>query len=252
MKTSTDAIGARDAADPPVPLRLSIIIPVRNEAHALAIQESTLLALRNRGHEVIVVDGGSLDRSVEIARRFATHVLVTPPGRARQMNAGADVASGAILLFLHADVLLPSGDFTDWLPSPESGGAPIWGCFPVRLDSPKRLYRLIAAGINVRAHATGVVSGDQALWVRRDCFERMGGFAEILLMEDIELSKRLRKQGPPVSCRSPVTVSARRWKQGHPIRLVIRMWILRIAYACGVPPQYLVGFYDRSYPRDWS
>lgn len=250
MKAEAHPARVHDRPTLPQSLRLSIIMPVRNEAHALVRQESTLLGLRNQGAEVIVVDGGSQDASVRIARRMATSVLRSPPGRARQMNAGARVATGDILVFLHADVLLPPGDIVDWLPTQHLGNLPVWGFFPVRLDSPEWLYRLIAAGINVRARAAGIVSGDQALWVRRDCFETVGGFSDIPLMEDIEFARRLNKRCPPAAARVPVCVSARRWKRGHPVRLVLRMWALRVAYAFGVPPRHLVGHYDRSYPRE--
>ena len=243
MKGPAASRSARD-------LRLSVIMPVRNEARALIRQKDALRPLLQKGHEVIVVDGESEDESLAIARSFATAVLESPPGRACQMNAGARHATGDILLFLHADVMLPTGVPGDWLPPLAADPVSLWGFFPVRLAPPGRLYRLIAFGINLRARLTHVVSGDQGLWVRRDGFERVGGYAPLPLMEDIELSKRLRKMAPPCPALSPVSVSARRWDQGHPVRLVLRMWALRVAYACGVHPRHLVARYDPGYPRE--
>ena len=238
----------RDRADPPAAPRLSIIMPVRNEERALAIQETALAPLCRLGHEVIVVDGGSRDESIQVASRFATRVVMSRPGRAWQMNAGARAASGAILIFLHADTLLPPGDFPLWLLPVDRGPSPVWGFFPVRLDSADPIYRLIETGINLRARLTRIATGDQALWVLREYFEQLGGFAEIPLMEDIEFSRRLRKEAAPTILGARVSVSVRRWILEHPIRLILRMWLLRMAYACGVPPRRLTAFYDRTYP----
>ncbi len=232
------------------PPPLSIIVPVRNDAVALAGHASSLAAWRDRECEIIIVDGMSRDDSADVARRCATHLIESRPGRARQMNAGARLARSDWLCFLHADARLPEGSLEWWI---EGGALPKraeWGCFRLRFDSDRLLYRLIAAGINGRARLTGIVSGDQALWVRRECFERMGGFPEIPLMEDIEISKRLRPLGPPLILPGPVLTTTRRFEQVRPVRLVLQMWRLRIAYALGVSPARLVAHYDPDYPRE--
>ncbi len=235
-----------DRVNPP----LSIVVPVRNDGAALAGLAPALLAWRDRGCEIIVVDGQSRDDSAAVARRCATHFIESPPGRARQMNAGARKARSEWLCFLHADARLPVGSLEGWLggrPFPEQAE---WGCFSLRFDSDRLAYRLIAAGINGRTRRTGIVSGDQALWVRRECFERVGGFPEIPLMEDIEISKRLQALGPPLILPGPVLTTTRRFEQVRPLRLVLRMWRLRIAYAMGVSPARLVAQYDPDYPRE--
>jgi rSAM/selenodomain-associated transferase 2 len=229
---------------------LSIIIPVRNDREALLGLEASLAAWRGRGCEIIVVDGMSRDDSAEIARRCATCCIETRPGRARQMNAGARIAQSDWLCFLHADVRLSEGSLDAWLGEgvlPERAG---WGCFRLGFETDRLTYRLIAAGINGRARLTGIVSGDQALWVKREWFARIGGFPEIPLMEDIEISKRLRRLAPPCIRSGPVWVSARRYERHRPWRLVFRMWRLRIAYALGASPARLVSHYDPDYPND--
>ncbi len=234
------------SAPPP----LSIIVPVRNDGMALAGLVPSLVDWRARGCEILVVDGQSHDDSVEVARRCATHLIESRPGRARQMNEGARRATSDWLCFLHADSRLPDGSLDGWIgrrPLPEQAN---WGCFRLRFDSDRLTYRLIAAGINGRTRRAGIVTGDQALWIRRTCFEQVGGFPDIPLMEDIEISKRLQALGPPLILPGPVLAATRRFEEVRPFRLVLRMWRLRIAYAMGVTPARLVAHYDPNYPRE--
>jgi len=201
-----------------------------------------LASLRARGHEVIVVDGGSNDGSVALARAGADRVLVETPGRARQMNRGAAVAQGEVLVFLHADSRLPSATDTLIRAALASAGAG-WGWFDVRLSHPGWLYQLIAGSMNWRARLTRVCTGDQTLFVRRDLFERVGGFPAIALMEDVAMSKRLRRSGRPALPAAKVRASSRRWQENGVVSTVLFMWKLRLLYFIGVAPEKLLQQY---------
>ena len=195
------------------PSALSIVMPVFDEAERMAVALAALAPLRERdGAELIVVDGGSRDASVARCAGLADRVIAAPRGRARQMNAGAAAARGDALLFLHADTALPPGApaaIADAL----SGHA--WGRFDVRIDSPRRLLRVVAAMMNLRSRWSGIATGDQALFVRHELFERVGGFPELPLMEDVAISRRLKRHGQPACLRARVTTSGRRWdRQG--------------------------------------
>jgi len=220
--------------------RITFVVPALNEAAGVVAALQALAPLRARGHEVIVVDGGSEDGTAELARPLADRVLTAPRGRALQMNAGARAASGASLVFLHADVRLPEG--ADRLVLEALAGRS-WGRFDVELDSPRALLALVGAMMNLRSRLTGIATGDQALFVRRDLFEAVGGYAQIPLMEDIELSARLRRSGPAACLRARVRVSARRWEAHGALRTIILMWRLRLAYFLGADPARLAGRY---------
>jgi rSAM/selenodomain-associated transferase 2 len=219
-------------------VRLSIVVPVLDEADHL----ETLLAELARhcpGAEVVVADGGSRDGSVEIAARAPGVRLVSSGrGRARQMNAGAAAATGEVLLFLHADTRLPPGA-AEAVRRALANPAVVYGRFNVGFDRPGAAFRLIAALMNLRSRLTGICTGDQAIFVGRAAFERLGGYPEIALMEDIELARRLKRVGrlAPVGLR--VTTSARRWEQNGVARTVVLMWTLRLLYLCGVGPERL-------------
>ncbi len=221
---------------------LSIIVPVLNEAPRLPALLANLAA-RCGEAEAIIVDGGSTDGSAEVARAAGwARVLATPAGRARQMNAGAAAAAGEVLLFLHADTLLPdsaSDDIRAALADPEVVG----GRFDVRLDHPGRLYRAVEALMNVRSRWSGIWTGDQAVFVRRAVFRRLGGFADIPLMEDVEFTRRLKRAGRGACLRSRVITSARRWERDGPARTILLMWALRFLYRAGVPPVRLHRWY---------
>jgi rSAM/selenodomain-associated transferase 2 len=217
--------------------RLSIVVPVLNEAGEVAPRLETLAPLRSRGSELIVVDGGSTDATGELARPLADQFIRTPRGRAVQMNAGAMRSRGEILLFLHLDTALPP-DADRLIHSAIDSGA-AWGRFDVRIEGAHPILWLIARMMNLRSRLTGIATGDQAVFVRRGTFEQLGGYPEILLMEDIALSKRLRHIGRPACLRERVRTSGRRWESGGVFRTIWLMWRLRAAYALGADPSLL-------------
>lgn len=220
--------------------RITIVVPVLNEAEGIVRALQALEPLRARGHEVIVVDGGSDDRTPELARPLADRVVAAPRGRARQMNAGARIAAGDALVFVHADARLPQ-DAERMVR--EALAARLWGRFDVRLDSPRALLALVGAMMNLRSRLSGIATGDQAIFVRREVFERLGGYAEIPLMEDVELSARLRRLGRPACLRARVLVSARRWQAHGALRTILLMWCLRLVYFLGADPARLAARY---------
>jgi len=215
---------------------VSIIIPVLNEAALLGGQSMYLTQLRTSS-ELRIVDGGSLDASAALAKSITPHVICTEPGRALQMNAGAEGSKADYLLFLHADTVLPE-NFASFVVALNTV-RPDWGFFPVRLVPESVALSVVARFMNWRSKLTGVATGDQAIFVRRELFEAMKGYAEIPLMEDVELSKRLRKSGRPFIWRSSVRTSSRRWRQRGVFRTVLLMWELRLLYFFGVSPQRL-------------
>lgn len=225
-------------------MKISIVMPALNEGEGLRGAINALRHLRANGHELIVVDGGSTDETLVIAEQSADRVVRSARGRALQMNAGAAVASGDILLFLHADTLLPIGAdrlIIDGLA--KSGRA--WGRFDVRLADRHPLLRLIARMMNWRSRLTGIMTGDQALFVRRSLFERVGGYPEIALMEDIELSKQLKREGRPLCLKARVLTSSRRWRRHGIVRTMLQMWGLRLAWFLGADAGRLARRYYR-------
>jgi rSAM/selenodomain-associated transferase 2 len=225
------------------PVRISIIIPTLNEAAAIVQALQRLQPMRARGHEVIVVDGGSRDATGALATGLADHILRAPRGRARQMNAGAQAASGEVLLFLHADTQLPEaadGLILDGLKDMRRG----WGRFDVVIRGKHPLLPLIAASMNLRSRLTSVCTGDQCLFMRREVFLRVGGYPPIDLMEDIALCKRLRQIARPLILTPAVTTSGRRWEKHGVWRTMLLMWWLRLRYFFGTPPARLQRIYD--------
>jgi rSAM/selenodomain-associated transferase 2 len=221
--------------------RLSIIVPVLNEAGCVAASLDALAPLRARGHELIVVDGGSRDASVALSRERADAVLESAPGRAGQMNAGAARARGEVLLFLHADTRLPARADAAVLQAAARGA--LWGRFDVRIKGRSPMFPLIAALMNRRSRWSGIATGDQAMFVQRALFERLGGFKDQPLMEDIELSRRLRAVAPPACLRDRVLTSGRRWEQHGVWRTIMLMWRLRWRYWRGDSPEALAKAY---------
>ncbi|MDZ7851106.1 MAG: TIGR04283 family arsenosugar biosynthesis glycosyltransferase [Halomonas sp.] len=216
--------------------KLSIIIPTLNEAGTI---ETLLFELRScqagdekdcceAGVEVVVVDGGSHDDTIARARPMASKIIVTAPGRARQMNAGAREARGPLLLFLHADTRLPEG--ADRLVERALSGAHCWGRFDIRLEGRHPILPVIAAAMNLRSRLTGIATGDQALFMTRDAFDAVGGFPDQPLMEDIEISCRLKRLSPPACLRDKVISSGRRWDQNGAWATIRLMWQLRWRY----------------------
>lgn len=221
-------------------MKISVIIPVLNEESTIA---STVESVKSLGPaEVIVVDGGSADRTREISERFGATVLSSPRGRARQMNRGAREAKGDIFLFLHADTRLPSSaldDVQSALRDPRFAG----GRFDVTLDGNRWILGVIGNLISLRSRLTKVATGDQAIFVRRAVFERIGGFPDIPLMEDIAFSRALKRKGKVACLRSRVITSARRWEIDGVWRTVFRMWTLKLLFLAGISPVRLKRFY---------
>jgi rSAM/selenodomain-associated transferase 2 len=217
---------------------LSIILPVFNEASRIAATLQMLAPFRQRGAEVIVVDGGSEEDTPDIAYDHADRVLIAPRGRAGQMNAGASVAQGYILLFLHADTWLPPDADTLILHGPGREQS-VWGHFNIEIEGQHRLLPLIARLINTRARATGIVSGDQAMFMTREAFIQVGGFPPIALMEDIAMSQKLKEISPPLCLNASVLVSGRGWDDQGVWNTIWRRWRLRLSYRLGADPAEL-------------
>lgn len=220
---------------------IAIVVPVLDEAGGVAATLDALAPLRRRGCEVIVVDGGSTDATVELAATRADAVLSAPRGRARQMNAGAAASRAEALLFLHADTRLPA--CADRLVRAALDRGALWGRFDVRISGRPFMLRVVAAAMNARSRLTGIATGDQAIFVRREVFERIGGFPEQPLMEDVEISRRLRTRSAPACLRERVTTSGRRWERRGVWRTIWVMWRLRWRYWLGESPDALAEAY---------
>lgn len=222
--------------------RLSIIMPVLDEGEAIAGALDALAELRGLGVEVIVADGGSQDATVQRARLRADHVIAAPRGRALQMNAGATKASGDVLLFLHADTRLPREAerlVLDGLARSRHD----WGRFDVTIAGRHPMLRMIAFMMNLRSRITGIATGDQAIFVKREAFREAGGFPEIPLMEDLALSKELKRTSRPLCLRERAITSGRRWETRGVFRTMVLMWWLRLAYFFGADPARLARRY---------
>jgi rSAM/selenodomain-associated transferase 2 len=228
---------------------VSVIIPALNEAATIV---ATIRSARAAGaDEVIVADGGSRDGTPDAARQVADAVVVSLPGRARQMNAGARGATGKIFLFLHADTMLPEGSIASVREETEKNGV-LGGAFCVRLGvSPgapplrRAALHLTSRMINVRSRLFRAYTGDQAIFLRRDVFETIGAYPEIPLMEDVELSRRLTKRGKTALLPARVQTSARRWETHGTLRTILLMWGLRLSYLLGLSPGRCAEIYDR-------
>lgn len=232
------------AADQP---KLSVIIPALNEAAAITATLQALQPLRGRGHEVIVVDGGSSDLTIELSRPLTNRVIQARAGRATQMRAGAAVASGSVLWFLHADTVAPADAdrlIIQALRHTRAG----WGRFDVQLSQTRLLLRCVAWMMNQRSRLSGIATGDQGLFVTRRAYDDTGGFPEIPLMEDIAFSRTLRQRGRPASIRQPLVSSPRRWLAQGALCTILRMWALRLAYFLGVSPERLAAYYSPHQP----
>jgi rSAM/selenodomain-associated transferase 2 len=223
-------------------LRVSIVVPVLNEEAELPGLFANLAPFAESGAEVIVVDGGSTDLSVAISERTGCVVIRSARGRAAQMNAGAAQARGDVFLFLHADTRLPAGA-TELATAVLADGRFEWGRFDVRIAGERPLLRVVAAMMNGRSRLTGIATGDQAIFVTRQAFDKVGGFPDQPLMEDIELSKRLLRLSPPACLEERVTTSARRWETRGVFRTILLMWRLRFDYWRGVPASVLADSY---------
>jgi rSAM/selenodomain-associated transferase 2 len=221
-------------------MNISVIVPVLNEDQSIAATLAALLELAP--HEIIVVDGGSADRTREITAQFPVEVILSERGRGRQMNRGAQAASGEVLLFLHADTILPSTAFDD-IGAALAKRDYLGGRFDVELAGSHWLLPLVGRMISCRSRLSRVGTGDQALFVRREIFQRMGGFPEIPLMEDIAFCQALKRLGSVACLRSRVVSSGRRWEMDGVWRTILRMWVLKLLYFAGVSPARLKHFY---------
>lgn len=224
----------------PVPRSLSVIIPTLNEE--ARVGETISSARAPSVAQIVVADGGSSDGTVARARSLQVEVVVGARGRAAQMNAGARAAHGDVLLFLHADTCLPP-DFDATILHAVADARVVGGRFDVSLQPSSPLLWLTGELINIRSRLSRIATGDQAIFVRRETFEHMGGFPEIPLMEDISFTKALKRQGSIACLRDRVVTSSRRWRADGVVRTVLLMWSLRFLYFCGVSPQRLRRWY---------
>lgn len=221
-------------------MNISIIIPAFNEENGIVGLLASLQGLRGAGHEVLVIDGGSTDSTQSLAQPLCDKLIRTPKGRALQMNGGARQSAGDMLWFLHADSILPE-ETLDGLPALLEKTS--WGHFDVRLSGKQGVYRVIESLMNLRSGLTGIATGDQAIFVRRDLFWKVGGFSEIPLMEDISLSKKLGRIMRPARSKLRIQTSSRRWEQSGVVSTVLLMWWLRLQYFIGVDPELLAKKY---------
>ncbi len=223
-------------------MRISIVIPVINEEIAIRHNLPNLQWARKQGHEIIVVDGGSQDESIREASPFADKVVSSPQGRAKQMNVGAQAATGDVYLFLHVDTLLPDNGLSAICDHLNSGRYQ-WGRFDVRLSGSHPLLRIIERMMNWRSRVSSIATGDQAIFITRELFEKINGFSNIPLMEDIDISRRLKRHSRPLCLRQSVITSSRRWEVRGIWRTVWLMWRLRWAYWLGADPAQLAQQY---------
>ncbi len=221
-------------------MKLSIIVPTLDEAPQIGVALGALAALRAGGHELIVVDGGSTDGTPALAAGLADRVLQAARGRARQMNAGAAIATGDALLFLHADTRLPPDAARLVLEALARRG---WGRFDVRIEGGSPLLAVVALCMNWRSRLSGIATGDQAIFVRREVFAAAGGFSDIPLMEDVALSARLKRISPPACLGERAVTSGRRWERHGVLRTILLMWRLRLSYSLGARPEDLARRY---------
>jgi rSAM/selenodomain-associated transferase 2 len=227
--------------------QISVVIPALNEAPIAAARLGALQTLRAEGHELILVDGGSADGTPEIARPLVDRFLTGPAGRARQMNRGAQAARGAVLWFLHLDSEPPAAPTGPVLESALRG--PGWGRFDVRLSGTAPMLRVVEHMMNLRSRLTGIATGDQGIFVRRDLFEAVGGYPDIPLMEDLALSARLKYHARPACLHARLLASGRRWEREGVWRTILLMWTLRTAYWLGADPARLARIYYPSASR---
>ena len=225
--------------------RLTIVLPVLDEAAIVVGALQALAPLRRRGAEIIVADGGSGDGTANLARPLADRVIAAPRGRGAPMNAGAAIGTGEMLLFLHADTALPKN--ADRLIA-RALARRAWGRFDLRIAGRHPLLSVVARMINWRSRLTGIATGDQAIFVTREAFYAVGGFPDLPLMEDIAISRRLKRLCRPACIGTPVVTSGRRWEYHGVLRTILLMWRLRLAYYFGAEPARLAVRYGRVPP----
>lgn len=223
---------------------LSIIIPVLNEQENIRGLLKLLQSARNRGAELVVVDGSSTDLSCEVAEPLCDHLVHSERGRAKQMNAGAARASGKLLWFLHADSI-PSDAALDRLRKICDSGENVWGRFDISMSGSHFLLKMVAFMMNIRSSVTGIATGDQGIFIHRNLFEEVNGFPDLLLMEDISICRELKKIMMPLCCREKLVTSSRKWEEKGILRTIMLMWWIRFSYAMGSDPKKLYQQYYR-------
>lgn len=226
---------------------ISIVVPVLTEAEGIVAALTAVQPLRAAGAEVIVADGGSGDATMALAAPLADRVIAAPRGRASQMNTAAALARGEVLLFLHADTALPEGAAALIAVALRAGR--VWGRFDVRIEGRSRWLPVVAALMNRRSRLSGIATGDQAMFVTRRAFAAVGGFPDIPLMEDIELSRKLKRLSRPACLAARVTTSGRRWEKHGVWRTILLMWRLRLRHFLGADPRRLAVEYGHV-PRE--
>ena len=223
-------------------MRISFVIPVLNEEKMIKDSLRNLQWLRKLGHEIIIVDGGSRDATVASAKLLACRVMSSAPGRSAQMNEGAKKSIGDVVCFLHIDSVFPR-DGVKAMAEYLEGISEAWGRFDVQLSGRHVFFRIIERMMNFRSRLTGVATGDQAIFMTRQLFEKVNGYSLIPLMEDIEISSRLKRYHQPICLRQHVITSSRRWEVGGIYKTVWLMWRLRFAYWLGSDPKRLAQLY---------
>ena len=229
-------------------MRLSIVIPALNESNNIVATLVPLQAMRSRGVEIILVDGGSIDGTTQIAAQLVDHVIdsaAADRGRARQMNAGAKTANGNALLFLHADSVLPP-DADQLILNGLQSTSRTWGRFDVTIEGRHFFLPVVSWFMNQRSKLTGVATGDQGLFMTREAFIAAGGFANIPLMEDVAMCVLLKKSSAPICLRQKITTSGRRWEKYGVWHTILLIWRIRLAYFCGADPAELHRAYHES------
>ena len=219
-----------------------MIVPALDEGRVIGSLLTTLQPCREQGHELLLVDGGSRDRTAEISAPLVDRLIHTAPGRAQQMNAGARAATGDLLWFLHADSAV-SPLMVKALADVLGQGARCWGRFDVRLSGTRGALRVVEFMMNWRSRLSGIATGDQGIFVTRAAFEAVGGYPEIPLMEDVALSRALKRLSPPAALGARIVTSSRRWERYGVLRTVLLMWRLRLAFALGADPVRLAQRY---------
>ena len=217
--------------------QVSIVVPVLNEADSIRSALARLSVLREAGAEVVIVDGGSTDDTLANVRDLCDQLISAPRGRGSQMNAGANRASGVVLIYLHADTILPLGALNAVKQSIDRGA--VWGRFDVAIDGASRWFPLISFMMNVRSRWTGIATGDQAIFVARQAFLESGGFPDIPLMEDVSFCSSMRSRSRPACLSDKVITSGRRWEKNGVLRTILMMWWLRLRFFLGASPDKL-------------
>jgi len=223
-------------------LKLSIIIPVLNEETCLINNQEKLKSLLADGHEILVIDGGSQDKSVKIANAIGCKTLITKASRGYQLHFGAKHSKNELLLFLHADTLLPS-NAAELILQALTPTNNHWGRFNIKFSNPNLVFSVVAWFMNKRSYLTAIVTGDQAMFIKRDSYFICGGFPDFPIMEDIEISKRLKMMALPICLSDEVISSSRKWETQGVLKTIIKMWCLRLMFFLGVSTEKLAKSY---------